>query len=143
MSTTKSKWPDFLFTLAVRLGCGAVLGCLLCVLLGYRGILGSFSRNHIRTVEIWVSLWGIGGAVIAALTTPRWQTPWYRGIASPRAWNRIPPGLDRQTIVARLGEPSSLSDDGEDVWLDRNWQLWVRYDENGQAIEVLRRSASE
>jgi hypothetical protein len=46
----KSKWPDFLFTLAVRLFCGVFLGGLLCVLIGYRGILNSFAHNHIGLI---------------------------------------------------------------------------------------------
>jgi len=79
----KSKWPDFLFTLAVRLFCGVFLGGLLCVLIGYRGILSSFAHNHIRAAGVWLGLWALAGGLVAVLTTPRWQTPWYKESAVP------------------------------------------------------------
>lgn len=133
----KSRWPDFLFTLVVRLFCGILLGCLLCVLLGYRGILGAFSRNHIRSVEVWFGLWGVGGGLVAVFTTPRWQTPWYQGIAGPSSWKSAQPGLHRETILERLGQPSGDTNVGEDVWRQGQWELRVRYDENNQVIEVF------
>jgi hypothetical protein len=80
-----SKWPDFLFTIAVRFICGVVLGGLACVILFYRGILRSFSHNHIRTVGIWLAIWCVGGGLVAVFTVPKWQTPWYKGIRDRRS----------------------------------------------------------
>ena len=80
-----SKWPDFLFTIVVRFICGLVLGGMACVLLFYRGILRSFSHNHIRSVGIWLAIWCVGGGLIAVFTVPKWQTPWYKGIRDRRS----------------------------------------------------------
>ncbi len=74
------KWPDFFFTIAVRLVCGMVLGGLACVLFGYRGILRAFSHSHTHWPLIWLALWAAIGGVIAVFTVPHWQTPWYKGI---------------------------------------------------------------
>ncbi len=81
-----NKWPDFLFTIAVRFICGLVLGGIVCVVLFYRGILTSFAHNHIRSVAIWLGIWCIGGGLVAAFTVPKWQTPWYKGIRQ-RDWD--------------------------------------------------------
>ena len=75
-----TKWPDFLFTLAVRFVCGAVLGGLACVLFSYRGILRAFSHNNTRVPLIWLGFWALLGGIIAAVKTPYWQTPWYKGV---------------------------------------------------------------
>jgi hypothetical protein len=75
-----SKWPDFLFTIAVRLICGAVLGCLACFLFFWRGILRSFSHDHIQGPLLLLLLCGGVGSLIAVFTIPYWQTPWYKGI---------------------------------------------------------------
>lgn len=76
----KSKWPDFLVTVAFRFIGGAVLGCGVGVVCMHRGILRAFSRNHIRGPVILVGLFGLVGGIIAVCTTPYWQTPWYKGI---------------------------------------------------------------
>src|SRR5690348_12989167 len=117
-----SKWPDFVFALAVRLFCGVLLGCLLCLVLGYRGILRSFSHNHVRAVWVWFGLWGFIGGLVSVFTVPRWQTPWYRGIRSPSVWKDLTPGMRRQEIVDRLVQPSDHSAAGEDVWREGNWE---------------------
>jgi H+/Cl- antiporter ClcA len=77
-----NKWPDFLFTLAVRFICGIVLGCLACFMFSYRGILRAFSHNNTRVPLIWLALCGVIGGLIAVFTIPHWQTPWYKGIRS-------------------------------------------------------------
>lgn len=74
----KSKWPDFLFTIAVRFICGVVLGGLVCVLFSWKGILYSFSRNHTHGPLVWLGLCGLAGGLVAVFTVPRWQTPWYK-----------------------------------------------------------------
>ena len=74
----KSKWPDFLFTIAVRFACGIVLGGLVCFFFTWRGILRAFSHDHIYGPFIWLGVSGFIGGVVTAFTVPRWQTPWYR-----------------------------------------------------------------
>jgi hypothetical protein len=76
----KSKWPDFLFTIAVRFVGGAFLGCVACILLSYRGVLWAFSHDNTRGPLIWLALCGLIGGIIAVFTVPHWQTPWYKGI---------------------------------------------------------------
>ena len=74
----KSKWPDFLFTLAVRFVCGLVLGGLVCFLFGWRGILRAFSHDNTHWPFIWPGVCGLAGGIVAVFTIPRWQTPWYK-----------------------------------------------------------------
>ena len=75
-----NKWPDFLFTVAVRFICGIFIGGLACVLFTYRAILREFSLNNVRGGIFWVILCSLLGGVVAVFTTPYWQTPWYKGI---------------------------------------------------------------
>lgn len=82
------KWQDFLFTLAVRAICGVVMGMfvgfLLCAPVGRRGakrplvvwLFGDAANPN--KPYYWFSGFGLIGAAIAMLTTPRWQTPWYK-----------------------------------------------------------------
>ena len=74
----KSKWPDFLFTLAVRFVCGLVLGGLVCFPFGRRGILRAFSHDNTHWPLIWLGVCGLAGGIVAVFTIPRWQTPWYK-----------------------------------------------------------------
>lgn len=134
----KSKWPDFLFTLAVRLVCGVILGCLLYIIFGYRGMLRAFAHNHIKAVEIWLCVFGFGGGLVAVFTTPKWQTPWYRSIRSPDAWRSLDCGITRQELIERLGPPEMQTATGEDIWRNRNWELRVSYDESGRATGISR-----
>lgn len=78
-----NKWPDFLFTVAVRFLCGIVLGCLACFLFGFRGLLRAFSHNDILAPLVLLGLCGLAGGIIAVLTVPRWQTPWYKRDSEP------------------------------------------------------------
>jgi len=74
----KSKWPDFLFTLAVRFVCGVVFGVLACVLFSALGILRTFAHNHSVAPFVRMGLWGFIGGLMAVFTVPRWQTPWHK-----------------------------------------------------------------
>ncbi|HZR16441.1 MAG TPA: hypothetical protein VFE51_03870 [Verrucomicrobiae bacterium] len=76
----RSKWPDFLLTVAVRFVCGFVLGCLACFVLFWRGILRSFSHNNSMAPLVIMIVCGVVGSLIAVFTIPHWQTPWYKGI---------------------------------------------------------------
>jgi hypothetical protein len=78
----KSKWPEFLLTIGLRLISGAIVGSLAGLLLGYKLILRSFARDNVRLVALWLGLWGLGGAIIWACRVPYWQTPWYKGLHS-------------------------------------------------------------
>jgi hypothetical protein len=74
----KSKWPDFLFTVAVRFVCGVVLGGLACFPFTWRGILRAFSHDNAYGPLVWLGLCGLAGGLAAVFTVPRWQTPWYK-----------------------------------------------------------------
>jgi hypothetical protein len=74
----KSKWPDFLFTIAVRFVCGIVLGGLACFVVSWRGILRAFSHDHTQWPLVWLGICGLVGGIVAVFTVPRWQTPWYK-----------------------------------------------------------------
>jgi hypothetical protein len=76
----KSKWPDFILTVAFRFIGGMILGCGACLIFGYRGILRAFARNHISAPVIWLAVCGFVGGIIAVCKTPYWQTPWYKGM---------------------------------------------------------------
>ena len=85
---TSGKWQDFLFTLAVRAICGVAMGMfvgfLLCAPVGRRGakrplvvwLFGDAANPN--KPYYWFSGFGLIGAAIAMLTTPKWQTPWYK-----------------------------------------------------------------
>ncbi len=75
-----NKWPDFLFTLAVRFVCGLALGGGACFLSSYRWILRAFSHDNIRAPLVWLIIWGLAGGIVAMFTVPHWQTPWYKSI---------------------------------------------------------------
>jgi hypothetical protein len=84
----RSKWLDFLFTIAVRGAFGAVLGAiaglLFCAPTSPRTarhpllLLVFGNKAHPWRPYFWFGAWALGGAIIALRTTPRWQTPWYR-----------------------------------------------------------------
>ena len=75
-----NRWPDFLFTVAVRFVSGVVLGGLACVVVAYRGMLHAFSLDDVSGPLFWLAVCGLGGGLVATLTTPHWQAPWYKGI---------------------------------------------------------------
>ena len=98
-SMKKNKWPDFILTLAIRFIGGMILGCIVAVLLGWRGILRSFGNyhyyrhqltspnyphSHLNWPLIWLTGCGLVGGIIAVCQTPYWQTPWYKGIDGNR-----------------------------------------------------------
>jgi uncharacterized protein YrzB (UPF0473 family) len=74
----KNPWPDFLFALAVRFVCGVVMGGVACIVLTGRGMLWAFSRNHTHAPLLWLVLCALAGGLIAIVTLPRWQKPWYK-----------------------------------------------------------------
>lgn len=140
---SKGKWPDFIFTLAVRLFCGVLLGGLLCVVLSYRGILRSFSHNHMWAAGVWLGLWALIGGLVSVLTTPRWQTPWYQGISGPAEWRNLGAGMTRQEILDQVRRPPDFCTPGVDVWRQRNWELRVSYDQNANAVDIICQTISK
>ncbi len=76
----KSKWPDFLLTVAFRFIGGMILGIGLGVFCTYRVILRSFAHNHKLVPVVIVGVFGFVGGIIAVCQTPYWQRPWYKGI---------------------------------------------------------------
>ena len=73
-----SKWPDYLFTVAVRFIFGGIFGGLAGMLLGWRGILGSEAHSSLKAIGFWLVGWFVLGSIIAVFTVPSWQTPWYK-----------------------------------------------------------------
>lgn len=74
----QNPWPDFLFALAVRFVSGVVIGGVACIALTGRGMQWAFSRNHTHAPIIWLVLCALAGGLIAIVTVPRWQKPWYK-----------------------------------------------------------------
>jgi hypothetical protein len=100
----QSRWPDFLFTIAVRFVCGVVFGGLACILFSWKGILRAFSHNNISAPLIWLGLFALAGGMVAVFTVPRWQTPWRK----------------RDSVALNLKEElASLSRDGARPGLNR------------------------
>jgi len=112
----KSKWPDFLFTIAVRFVCGTALGGL-ASLLGGRAILRAFSRDHTQGPFIWMGLCGLAGGIIAVFTVPRWQTPWYKREALDLGPELVSPGQDAvepgANVVKKSVSIKTVGEDGE------------------------------
>ena len=90
----KGKWPDLLFTLAVRFVVGAIISILVSIpvtfFAGSRGpgrrrslLVEWVQAGHYGVLVLWFGAWGLAGGLIAALTIPRWQTPWHK----PERWN--------------------------------------------------------
>jgi hypothetical protein len=100
----RNKWPDFLFSLAVRFLCGAVIGAiaslLICAPLGRASarrplLLRIFGdAAHPKRPYYWIGAWSLAGGIMAALTIPRWQTPWHKY----KRWN--PDAEDNDIHVA-------------------------------------------
>jgi len=76
----KSKWPDFILTVAFRFIGGMILGCGAAMIFGYRGIWRSLARDHMSGPVFWLAACGLLGGIIAVCKTPYWQTPWYKGM---------------------------------------------------------------
>lgn len=109
-----SKWPDFLFTIAVRFVCGAVLGGLACFLFGWRGILRSFSHENVHWPLIWLALFGLVGGIVAVFTVPRWQTPWYkRESEAPGLWTELAALKHGGLPVKRSVSIETVGEDGQ------------------------------
>jgi len=117
-----NKWPDFLFTLTVRFVCGSVLGAGASLLIGWRGILRSFSHNHIQVGIIWLGLGALVGGIVAVLTIPRWQTPWYKRDSA--VWD---PDAGLNSLATGLVQPGpggvresvsikTVAPDGQEHW---------------------------
>jgi hypothetical protein len=112
---TSGEWRDFLFTLAVRGVCGALMGMLvgflLCAPVGRAGarrpllvwIFGDESNPN--KPYYWFGAWGLIGAAIAMLTTPKWQTPWHeRTPINLVRWSNLPPeSLDVSDVTTNPG----------------------------------------
>jgi hypothetical protein len=125
-----NKWPDFLFTAAIRFVSGAVSGVIIGFLV-CTPLSGAATRYYPLLVWLfgdqahphrWVLLWSLVGGIIGVLTTPRWQTPWYKRdpeessvlteLETPDAgW--VGPGTTVKTIVSKSVEIKTIGADGE------------------------------
>ena len=76
----QSKWPDYLFTAAVRFIFGGIFSALLGLLVGYRFILRSEAHERLWGVVFWFAAWALVGSIVAVCTIPKWQTPWYKSV---------------------------------------------------------------
>jgi hypothetical protein len=125
----RSKWPDFLFTLGVRFVCGAVLGVLasilICAPMGHQAarrplLLWVFGDEaHPHRPLYWISTWSFLGGIIAALTIPKWQTPWYRRDPDllslrPELVSLVQDGLGTDPHAAGFNKSLSIKTVGED-----------------------------
>jgi hypothetical protein len=62
----------------VRSICGFVIGCMVCALFFWKGILRSFSRNNTHLPLILMLVCGVIGSIVAMCNIPYWQRPWYK-----------------------------------------------------------------
>jgi hypothetical protein len=87
------KWSDYLSTAIVRAISGSIIGALVSVPLIFFGrarhvphgqrvspLLDMIQNGHYLALILWFGAWAVGGALVAVLTIPRWQTPWYKGV---------------------------------------------------------------
>jgi len=101
------KWSDYLSTAIMRAVFGAIIGIVISVPLIFFGgsmgrhyggkrslLVGWIQDGNYRALLFWFGAWGIGGAIIAVVTIPRWQTPWYKGV------------LDDEDDQTRKGPPA-------------------------------------
>ncbi len=79
----KNRWSEFLFNIGVRAFCGLVIGFLTGAVVNWRMNLHEASHGHMRWLAVWVLACTVTGAVVAALSVPHWQVPWYKGIRPP------------------------------------------------------------
>ena len=75
-----SRWADFLFTVVVRFICGVALGCLALMFFNWKGVLRAFAHDDTRGPLVLLVVAGLVGGIVAVVTVPHWQTPWYKGI---------------------------------------------------------------
>lgn len=68
------------FTMAIRIVCGFVLGCLACLVFFWKGILKSASHDHPAGPLYLMLGCGVIGSIVTAVTVPDWQRPWYKSI---------------------------------------------------------------
>lgn len=89
------KWSDYLTTVLVRAIAGFIGGVLVGLLLAFFGTFMLSTHPHVRresplvettnrgqywVLIIWFIITGAIGALIAVLTIPRCETPWYKSI---------------------------------------------------------------
>jgi hypothetical protein len=147
------RWKDFLFVVAVRFVCGAVLGALVGVLIlapigrssARRPLLLLIfgDKHHPERPYYWFGTWSLTGAIIAMLGTPRWQTPWYR--RQTEHLNLPGEGQSGPNIVKKSGSISTVGEDGvrheyssiEDVPPE------IRSEIEGIEKEAMQRKANE
>lgn len=116
---TSGKWPDFLFTLVVRATCGVVMGLfvgfLLCAPVGRKGakrplvvwLFGDAANPN--KPYYWFGGFGLIGAAVAMLTTPKWQTPWYK-----RTPIKLAEGFSRSPDSLVVSDATIYSSDGQE-----------------------------
>jgi hypothetical protein len=106
------RWPDFLVAVAVRLFCGFILGALAGLFFGWKVVLRWEAHDKMRPLVLWLVGWAVGGAVIAVLRIPFWQTPWYTPVtkstgdhtssAGPHNFQRVSPQFYNRALHPTL-----------------------------------------
>ena len=87
------KWSNYLSTVVIRAVWGFIIGLAVSVPIIFFGgslrhhyrarrspLVDWIQQGNYRNLILWFGAWGLGGAVIAVATIPRWQKPWYKGV---------------------------------------------------------------
>lgn len=72
-----NAWFGFLLTLAVRFISGAVIGCVISFVFGFRVVMDAIAEARLPLERFLI--WGVIGGVICMLTAPRDSWPWIKG----------------------------------------------------------------
>ncbi|MDB6022140.1 MAG: hypothetical protein JWQ04_1997 [Pedosphaera sp.] len=80
----QNRWPDYLFSVGVRLVFGGIFGAVGGLLLLVSGrhpmVVHLGGRNALMLIAAAFVLGAVIGSIGAVLTIPDWQTPWYKGV---------------------------------------------------------------
>jgi hypothetical protein len=114
----KNHWPDYLFTVAVRIFFGVLYGAGAGLLAGFSVVWGIYwHAQHVGAQMIWhwgkdytterlmwwFAAWCVLGAAIAVWRIPDWQRPWSEHLARTNmAWRKVE--VDRGWLQFSFGK---------------------------------------